>query len=70
MCGDAFLQDWESYKRKGFGGGRKGDGFSEKLHSICPSRRFSKNISQVMILRCEILDKGTYFTAFSPKLPK
>lgn len=39
-----------------------GGELSDGLHSIPPFWRFSKNISQVTILRHEILAKGTYFT--------
>lgn len=60
----------ESCKGSMFGGERRGGEFSEKPHSIPPSWSISKNISQVTILRHEILSKGTCVTVGSPKLPK
>lgn len=50
-------------------GKERGGKFSEKLHSLPFSWRFSKDISQV-ILRHEILAKGAHFIELSSKLPK
>lgn len=49
MCDDAVLQERESHKRNRFGGGCGGGKFSDKLPSIPPSWRFSKNIIQIII---------------------